>query len=84
MFSKETRGSCKTVIVFYPSPEYLDAGKFKLSREMLREKGSDDYSKYYSAKVSGEVNDKATQPPIISLNFGALAIVSGVKSEQAK
>lgn len=39
------------MIVFYPSPEFLDAGKFKLSRDMLKDKGADEYSKFYAAKI---------------------------------
>lgn len=31
------------VITFLPSPEYLEAGKFKLPREVLKEKGAESY-----------------------------------------
>ena len=50
VFVKEQRNTNKSVIVFYPSPDYLDAGKFKLPREMLKDKGSQDYAKFYASK----------------------------------
>ena len=38
-------------IRFYPSPEFLDAGKFKLLRDTLREKGNNEYSQLYNKKM---------------------------------
>jgi len=76
------------LIRFYPSPEYLEAGKFKLLRDILKEKGSSDYAAYYLKKHNGGCEEGSAAegviPKVLMLNFGALAMVSGVKAEQAK
>lgn len=33
---------------FFPSPEFQEAGKFKMLRDILKEKGSIEYSDFYS------------------------------------
>lgn len=38
-------------VCFLPSPEYLEAGKFKLPRAVLREKGADSYASFYQKKL---------------------------------
>ena len=40
------------IIRYYPSPEYLEAGKFKLDRRTLKEKGVDTYSEFYTKKLA--------------------------------
>lgn len=88
VFLKEKVGlSGETRVRFYPSPEYLEAGKFKLLREILKEKGSQDYLRFYNSKVESVTRGETASVegrPIVSLNFGAIAMVSGVKAEQAK
>ena len=63
---------------FLASPEYLEAGKFRLPRDVLKEKGSEDYSKFYE-KITG---CQEGEMPV--LNFGAIAIVSGLKADKAQ
>lgn len=38
-------------VCYFPSPEFLEAGKFRLLRETLREKGSGEYSGLYLKKM---------------------------------
>jgi len=47
-----------------------------LPREILKQKGNDDYLKLYQ--------EKTKELETACLNFGALAIVSGIKQDQAK
>ena len=63
--------------MLYPSPEFVEAGKFKLLRAILKEKGSQDYATYYANKVQLENQESH----IHAINFGALAMVSGIKAE---
>jgi hypothetical protein len=66
-------------VTFYPSIEYLEAGKYKLPKSILRQKGeSKDYATFYSGVV--QQNSDNT----VKLNFGSIGIVCGVKAEQAK
>ena len=58
---------------FYPTVQFLEAGKFKLPRDILKQKGNDDYAKLYQ--------DKTAEQDLMLLNFGALAIVSGIKQD---
>jgi hypothetical protein len=54
------------MIRFYPSPEFLDAGKFKLLRETLRDKGTCEYASYYAKKMgkSDEAAPAEVETPI--------------------
>jgi len=38
-------------VTFYPSMEYLEAGKFKLAKTILKEKGEKEYEGLYTAIV---------------------------------
>lgn len=60
-------------MLYYPSKDYLEAGKFKLSRSILKEKGDQEYEALYANVLASE--------QLISVNFGSIAIVCGVKSE---
>lgn len=70
-------------IKFLPTPDFLEAGKFKLPRNVLKDKGSDEYHKYYSSKVEKQTAAEG-QSQLSIVNYASLAFVCGLKSEQAK
>lgn len=64
LFSPSNDRKC----VIYPSPEYLEAGRFKLQKQFLVETNGDpDYYKE-------QFDEKNTNS--VSLNFGAISLVS--------
>lgn len=65
-------------IIFYPSVEYLDAGKYKLPKSILKEKGERDYASFYPS-IEQKFSDN-----MVKLNFGSIGIVCGIKAEQAR
>lgn len=65
-------------VTFYPSVEYLDAGKFKLPKAILKEKGEREYAAMYSAILEKHKDN------MVKLNFGSIGIVCGAKAEQAR
>jgi hypothetical protein len=65
-------------IIFYPSFEYLDAGKYKLPKNILKEKGEKDYASFYAS-----LGEKYAEN-VVKLNFGSIGIVCGIKAEQAR
>ena len=61
-------------VVFYPSVEYLEAGKYKLSKSVLKEKGDRDYATFYTS-LQEKYDDS------VKLNFGSIGIVCGIKPD---
>ena len=61
-----------------PSPEYLEAGQFKLSKKLISDLGNDvsNYTAYYQNKL------KELEP--LNLNLSSIALVCNIKTEKAK
>ena len=68
---------CGDSVVFYPSCEYLEAGKYKLPKSILKEKGERDYASFYASLLEKYVDN-------VKLNFGSIGIVCGIKADQAR
>ena len=62
---------------FFPSPEYIEAGRFKLPKSIVSQLNSNPESTYQT------YYDSMVKDPL-ALNFGSIAIVCNIKADKAK
>ena len=71
-FVQDQATTCK----FYPSPEYLEAGNFKMHRDLYQEFNGSTYPLFY--------NHLLKDKDIIPVNFSSIAMVCNIKTDKAK